>query len=89
MQVECVPLHSFVHDAIDARAGHPLKMAESTAKDLERAGLVRIRLKAEAGKGVDDGMGQPSSLLPAAQVLTTKTLRLPRRGAAKILRTGK
>jgi hypothetical protein len=89
MQVQVVPLASFVHGSLDAREGHPVKLDETVAKDLERAGLVRIRARTEPGKGVDDGRGQPSFVLPVAQVLQTRTLKLPRRGEAKILRTGK
>lgn len=86
MEVQCIALASFVHGSINAREGYPLKMPESTAKDLERAGLVRIRLKAEMGKGVDDGKGRPSSASQPAQALTTKTLHLPKSGSPKILK---
>jgi len=44
MQVEAVPLTSFVHGHINADEGRPMLMEEGLARDLERAGLVRVKL---------------------------------------------
>ena len=54
MEVEVVPLTDFVHDRITAHEGRPLMMDEHTARELERAGLVRIKL---APRRVDQALG--------------------------------
>jgi hypothetical protein len=95
MEVEAVPLTEFVHGSITAHEGHPLFIDEHTAAELERAGLVRIKLvptgkkaEADAGKAPDDGAGPPSSASPAAQALSTPTLRASKPGGAKRHKSG-
>ena len=87
MDVQVVPLQSFVHGRYQAREGRAILMPETVAQDLERAGLVRIRPTSAptppAGKGSDDGPGQPSSASPAAQASTIQTSKSSRRGATK------
>ena len=92
--MKVVPLTDFVHNAITAREGHPIDMPESTALDLEKAGLVRISVDkaVAAGKSKDDGPGQPSSASPPAlpsKTITTKTLHLPKPGAKKTKKKGR
>ena len=89
MNVEVVPLTSFIHGSINAHEGRPLTMDASAAGDLERAGLIRIKLAQThasadiVGKAADDGAGQPSSALPAAQALPTTTSHLSKDGAGR------
>ena len=40
---EVIALTDFVHGRITARTGHPLKLKDHVAADLERIGLVRIK----------------------------------------------
>lgn len=89
--VEAIPLTNFVHGHINAVEGRPILpwIEEATARDLERAGLVRIRTahavpvqKVDAGKVTDDGEGPPSSVSPAAPASPTKTSPRSRRGAS-------
>lgn len=88
-----VPITDFIHGAINARAGVPIDIADSTAADLERAGLVRIKAAANqapaAGKPQDDGAGQPSSSSPAAPASPIKTSSVPAPGAKKGRKKGK
>lgn len=44
MDVECVPLTSFVHGTINAHQGRDTMIPQNLALDLERAGLVRIKM---------------------------------------------
>jgi hypothetical protein len=85
--VQIVPLRSFVHGRYRLRAQQAMLLPESIAQDLERAGLVRFRPtlnpKALAGKGSDDGPGQPSSASQAAQASTIQTSRPSRRGVSR------
>lgn len=92
MLVEAIPLANFVHGHINAVEGRPIVpwIEESTARDLERAGLVRIRTahavpvrRVEAGKAEDDGQGQPSSASPAAPALPTTTSESSKRGRGR------
>lgn len=87
MQVQVVPLTDFVHGQINAREGRPQMMEKGTADDLERAGLIRIRIAPTSNKApvktVDDGPGQPSSALLQAPVSPGKTLHLPERGGLR------
>jgi hypothetical protein len=92
MKVEAVALSDFIHGDINAIEGRICRhnngdlVDSGIAGDLERAGLVRIRIAPAAvrapvveGKALDDGRGQPSSALPAAQVSpkpTSNTLTL-------------
>jgi len=85
MDVQIVPLTNFIHGPYRMRAGQAMPLSESIARDLERAGLVRIRpapVKAsvQAGKETDDGQGQPSSASPAAPASRETTSRASRRG---------
>ena len=88
MKVEAVANTEFVHGDITAHAGHVVKhrngelIEESTARALEKKGLVRIRTSAlramhdqsmQQGKAPDDGRGQPSSASQAAPVSPTTT----------------
>lgn len=88
MQVEAIPLTDFVHNHIDAHEGRPIVpwIEESLARQLEQAGLVRIRLahaKPVEGKPQDDGQGQPSSVSPVApaspMTMSTPSARGPGR----------
>jgi hypothetical protein len=75
--IETIPLTDFQHDDIRARDGHPLWLEESLARDLERAGLLRIptipalvrgrRVAGiDPGKVLAAGVAAPSSASPAA-----------------------
>lgn len=44
MQVEAIPLTDFIHGPINAHEGRPQMMEQGLAEDLERAGLVRVKL---------------------------------------------
>lgn len=97
MTVEAIALTDFVHGSIDAREGRAFSCDEGLAGDLERAGLIRIKMhvghankmmpafdnKEAAGKAVDDGKGQPSSASPADPVSQTTTLHLSKPGEIK------
>lgn len=65
MEVEVVFLDSFVHGHINARMNKTSKLDYGTAKELENAGLLRIKTTKSVGetvgKELDDGQGQPSS----------------------------
>lgn len=91
--MQVVPLTSFVHGSINAVEGHPIEIADGTAADLERAGLVRIRLAPDkavtVGKPEGDGQGQPSPSLPAAPPLSTATLNLSKPGAKGTRKKGR
>ena len=104
MQVECVPLTSFLHDRIDAHQGRPVMIENRTALDLEKRGLLRIVdrrvdqalslgaaaavIPAEVGKGLDDGQGRPSSASQVAQASPTTTSSSSERGPARRRKTG-
>ena len=93
MQVEVVPLTDFVHGRISANEGRPIMLENSLARDLERAGLVRIKLTTQSnkevvGKVADDGAGRPLSALQAAHLSPTQTLHLPKHGDDKRRKTG-
>lgn len=83
--MKVVPLTDFVHNAIRAQEGHPIEIADGTALDLEKAGLVRIGIdKAVAvGKSEGDGAGQPSPSLPAAPASPITTSSLSKLGVKK------
>lgn len=89
MQVEAVALTSFVHDHLRPTEGQVLRLAESLARDLEREGLVRIKMKhkplplpaAAAGKVAAAGQARPSSASPVAQVSQPTTSPSLKRGA--------
>lgn len=93
MEVECIPLTEFVHGSITAHEGKPMRMEEGEARDLEKAGLVRIKISPPvylpaaqaiaAGKAQDDGAGRPSSALPADPASPQQTLHLPKTGATR------
>lgn len=90
MQVEAVPLTDFVHGGLRARQGQPTVMNEYMAAQLERAGLVRIKLvpaanivAADAGKVQGDGMGPPSSSSLPAQALPPATLPMSKPGGIR------
>lgn len=89
MKVECVPLTSFIHGSLTMNEGRPQMVEESTAKELERAGLIRIRTAPVAAKAVasgketDDGPGQPSSVSQAAPASPTPTSPLSKSGKGK------
>lgn len=90
--MKVTPITDFIHGAINARAGVPIDIADSTAADLERAGLVRIKGHNQApaaGKSKDDGAGQPSSSSQAAPASPITTSTLSKRGAAKGRKKGK
>ncbi|MGY1490727.1 hypothetical protein ACW4YW_15075 [Methylobacillus pratensis] len=40
--VKAVALESFTHDSLNVRRGDDLDIAESTARDLEKHGLVKV-----------------------------------------------
>lgn len=100
MEVEVIPLTDFCHGSINALEGRPQPIERSIALELEKAGLVRIRMTGlpgsapmvqgapVAGKSQDDGAGRPSSALPAAQVSPSRTLRLSKAGGSKPRRSG-
>jgi hypothetical protein len=99
MKVEAEALSDFVHGDINATAGRVCHhrngelLDSGLAGDLERAGLVRIRMGAAAavtratvtaeGKDPDDGQGQPSSVSEAAPVSPTETWESLRRGRGR------
>lgn len=88
MRVAIVPLTDFVHGEINAREGRQIVIDSGVASDLERAGLVRVRMapaqaKAEQGKAEDDGQGQPSSASQAAPVLQDETSQPLKRGPGR------
>lgn len=90
-----IPLTDFVHGRMRFRADVPADLDASTAGDLERAGLVRVKLlhrrvdqaltlgagaELVAGKAPAVGVGIPSSSSPPAHRSPTTTLHLPARG---------
>jgi len=88
--IESIALSDFVHDNIRARAGHSLELDESTAMELERCGLVRVRIApargrraiaADPGKVQAAGAVPPSSASPAARPSTPTTSPSSARGA--------
>lgn len=90
--VEAVALTDFTHDQIRAREGKVVEplLDEVIARDLERAGLVRIRVAPLRGRrilGVDPGKVQAAgveqtlSSSPAAPASTPTTSPLSVRGA--------
>ncbi len=85
--MKVVPLTDFVHNAINAREGRTIEIPDSVALELERHGLVRIKLgdvdKAVSGKAADDGQGLPSSSSPPAPVSPITTSSLSKRGVTK------
>lgn len=91
MKIECIPLTSFVHGAIDAHEGKAVMIEGSVADELERAGLIRVKRErpapivpqaSEAGKPPAAGVEQPSSASPAAPV-SPETTSPPSDGGAK------
>ena len=99
MQVQVVPLSDFIHGQINAREGHAQLMEAGLAEELERAGLVRIKMApayankmmsepVNKGKAEDDGPGLPSSVLPADPASRTLTLPALKTGGDKRQRTG-
>lgn len=97
MQVEAVPLTEFVHGSITAHEGRPLFMDEHTAGELERAGLVRIKIvqtyvgkpaAPDLGKVADDGKGPPLSASAVDQALQMGTLHLSKPGGGKHRKAG-
>jgi hypothetical protein len=103
MQVECLPLTSFVHDRIDAHQGRKVMIDSNTAAALEKRGFVRIVdrrvdqalsvgagaavVAGEAGKVPDDGLGRPSSASQVAQASPITTSRSSGRGRERHRRT--
>jgi hypothetical protein len=102
MQVECVPLTSFLHDRIDAHQGRAVMIDERTAADLEKRGLVRVvnrrvdqvlrvagaaAIVGEAGKAPDDGLGRLSSASQVAQASPTATSSSSERGPSRRRKT--
>jgi hypothetical protein len=90
MLVESIALKDFVHDNIRAREGDPIELDEPTAMELERYGLVRVRIGpargrrsigASPGKVQAAGAPQPSSASPAARPSTPTTSPSSARGA--------
>jgi hypothetical protein len=88
--LESIALTDFVHDGISAREGHPLELDDATAMELERCGLVRVRIAPARGRrsiGVAPGkvqaagVAQPSSASPAAHPSTPTTSPSSTRGA--------
>lgn len=99
MEVECVPLTEFVHGSIHAHEGKPIQIVEHVARDLEKAGLVRIKMApgaflpavqgaADQGKAQDDGAGRPSSASPADPASPRGTLHLSKSGETKTRKIG-
>lgn len=73
MKELCIPLTSFAHDAIDAHEGVPIPIESGLARDLELAGLVRIKraasmneTAAELGKKIDNAIEMGDKLAEAA-----------------------
>lgn len=90
MVVEVIPLTNFVHGSINATEQRPFWIEESVARDLERAGFVRIRMahaipvkRVDEGKVQDDGPGQPSSVSQAAPASPTTTSEPSKRGRGR------
>jgi len=90
MLIESIPLTDFVHDNIRAREGHPIDLDETTAMELERCGLVRVRvgpargrrsIGAAPGKVQAAGAVPPSSSSPVAHPSTSTTSPSSARGA--------
>lgn len=100
MDVECVPLTEFVHGSIVAHEGRPMPIPEHVARELEKAGLVRIKMTPAAGylpaaqgatdpgKAQDDGAGRPSSASPADPASPRGTLHLSKSGETKTRKIG-
>lgn len=102
MQVQCIPLTSFIHGSVDAHEGRSFPLDSSTAGELERAGLIRIKRERvrvklpqapvikplEAGKVPDAGVVQPSSASPVDRPSQPTTLRLSGRGRQNSRTTG-
>lgn len=99
MLVEAIAVDSFQHDEIIGVRGRAIQppLEQSIAQDLERAGLVRINVPSlrdapaaiASGKAQDDGTAQPSSALPAGQVLHATTLKSSANGAKRHRKAGK
>lgn len=90
MQVEVMPLSNFVHGHLNTKEGRPIWIEETVARDLERAGLVRIMAaravpaeRVDLGKPEDDGQGQPSSVSQAAPASRTTISPRSRSGARR------
>jgi hypothetical protein len=96
MKCEAVALSDFVHGDIHATEGRVCRhrsgelLDSGIAGDLERAGLVRIRIAPAAtrapiieGKAADDGQGQPSSALHPAPVSAPPTSGTSKPGGSK------
>jgi hypothetical protein len=91
MRVTVVVLSEVTHGSLSLKEGAVMQMEQSTARDLERAGHVRIRLEnvpaAVSGKEPDDGQGRPSSALQAAQVVPPQTVQPLKRGPGRPRKT--
>lgn len=97
--VEAVALTDFTHDNINARNGRVIeRLDEQLALELERAGLVRIRVSplrgrriigVEPGKVQAAGEVQPPSSSQAARASTPTTLPSSVRGATPIRRAAR
>jgi hypothetical protein len=101
MKVEAVALSDFIHGDISAIEGRVCRhnngdlVDSGIAGDLERAGLVRIRIAPAAtrapvveGKAADDGRAQPSSASQAGQALPKPTSNTLTLGGGKIRNRG-
>lgn len=78
--MEVIPLTDFQHGPKTFAQGVPADIPELLANDLERAGLVRVKMaptltnkmqpdaEPTPGKAQADGGGTPSASLPVAQV---------------------
>jgi len=71
MLVEAIPTTDFVHGAIVARAGRVRLMEEGLARDLEQAGLLRIR--PIGGVIAGPFAGHPPGNVPAAGAARTSS----------------
>jgi hypothetical protein len=96
--LETIPLTDFVHDQIRAREGHPIELEDSIAMELERKGLVRVRIApargrraigADPGKVQAAGAAQPSSASPAVRPSTSTTSPSSARGATPSRKAGR
>lgn len=75
MNVECIPLTDFVHGRINAHEGKPILLDDSLAGDLERAGLLRVKL---TPRRVDQAL----SVQGGATIVATEAGKAPAVGEA-------
>lgn len=100
--MEVVPLTDFQHGGKAFREGTVQAVHESMANELERAGLVRVKMApplrnqmapgletkdGEPGKAPAGGEGTPSASSPAAQVSPSTTVEPPKRGRGRPRKT--